>query len=142
MLERTLAIIKPDGVRSRIIGEIIRCYEQGGLTPIAIRSTQLTKEQAKDFYQVHRDQPFFDDLTSFMSSGLIVVLALEGEGAILRHRDLMGATDPSKAAEGTIRKAFGSSIDCNVVHGSDALETAGKEIEFFFSDDDLYSQIE
>jgi len=142
MVERTLAIIKPDGVRSLVIGEIIRRYEQSGLIPIAIRLTQLTKEQAKAFYQVHCNQPFFNDLTSFMSSGPIVVLALEGEGAILRHRDLMGATDPSKAAEGTIRKAFGASIDFNVVHGSDAPETAGKEIEFFFTDSDLYSRTE
>jgi len=137
MLEQTLAIIKPDGVRSRVIGDIIRRYEEGGLTPIAIRLTRLTKEQAESFYQVHRERPFFGDLTSFMSSGPIVVLALEGEGAILRHRDLMGATDPADAAEGTIRKAFGASIDCNVVHGSDASETAGEEIKFFFEDHDL-----
>ena len=139
MLERTLAIIKPDGVRSRVIGEIIRRYEQDGLTPIAIRSTRLTKEQAEAFYQVHRAQPFFGDLISFMSSGPIVVLALEGEGAILRHRDLMGATDPAKAMDGTIRKAFGTSIDCNVVHGSDAPDAADKEIKFFFNDRDLCS---
>jgi len=137
MLERTLAIIKPDGVRNRIIGEIIRRYEQDGLTPIAIRSTQLTKEQAEVFYNVHREQPFFGDLTSFMASGPIVVLALEGEGAILRHRELMGATDPAMAADGTIRKAFGTSIDCNVVHGSDGLEAADTEITFFFNDNDL-----
>ncbi len=137
MLERTLAIIKPDGVRNRIIGEIIRRYEQDGLTPIAIRSTQLTKEQAEVFYSVHREQPFFGDLTSFMSSGPIVVLALEGEGAILRHRELMGATDPALAADGTIRKAFGTSIDCNVVHGSDGLEAADMEIKFFFNDNEL-----
>ena len=127
MLERTLAIIKPDGVRNRVIGDIIRRYEQDGLNPIAIRSTRLTKEQAEQFYDVHRQQPFFGDLTSFMSSGPIVVLALEGEGAILRHRELMGATNPAEAADGTIRKAFGTSIDCNVVHGSDAPDTARSE---------------
>ena len=139
MLERTLAIIKPDGVRNRVVGEIIRRYEQEGLYPIAIRSTRLTKEQTEEFYQVHREQPFFDDLTSFMSSGPIVVLTLEGESAILRHREIMGSTDPAQAAEGTIRKAFGESIDCNVVHGSDALESANKEIIFFFKNNDLNS---
>ncbi len=137
MLERTLAIIKPDGVKNRVIGEIIRRYEQSGLNPIAIRSVRLTNEQAEQFYQVHRERPFFGDLTSFMSSGPIVVLALEGEGAILRHRDLMGATDPAMAAEGTIRKAFGTSIDSNVVHGSDAPDAASEEIKFFFNDKDL-----
>ena len=142
MLERTLAIIKPDGVRNRVVGEIIRRYEQDGLNPIAIRSTRLSKEQAEQFYDIHRQQPFFGDLTSFMSSGPIVVLALEGEGAILRHRELMGATDPAKAVEGTIRKAFGTSIDCNVVHGSDAPEAAGIEIEFFFNNNDLHSSTE
>ena len=142
MLERTLAIIKPDGVQNQVIGKIISRYEQDGLNPIAIRSTRLTKEQAEQFYDVHRKQPFFGDLTSFMSSGPIVVLALEGEGAILRHRELMGATDPANAADGTIRKAFGTSIDCNVVHGSDAPEAANEEIKFFFNDNDLSSVTE
>ena len=139
MLERTLAIIKPDGVRNRVVGDIIRRYEKDSLYPIAMRLTRLTKERAQVFYNIHREQPFFGDLTTFMSSGPIVVLALEGEGAILRHREVMGATDPAKATEGTIRKAFGTSIDCNVVHGSDAAETAIEEIKFFFSDDDLHS---
>ncbi len=137
MLERTLAIIKPDGVKAKVVGEIIRRYEQDSLNPIAIRSTRLTKEQAEKFYYIHRERPFYGDLTSFMSSGPIVVLALEGENAILRHRDLMGATNPVEAAEGTLRKAFGASLDCNVVHGSDAPETALEEISFFFKDEDL-----
>lgn len=137
MRERTLAIIKPDGVRNRLIGEIIRRYEQDDLTPIAIRSTRLTREQAEMFYYVHHNQPFFSNLTSFMSSGPIVVLALEGENAVRRHRTLIGATNPSEAAEGTIRKMFGTSIDYNVVHGSDSTDSARKEIEFFFHNNEL-----
>ena len=139
MIERTLAIIKPDGVKKRVVGEIIRRYEKNKLYPVAIKSTWLTKAEAESFYCVHRERPFFSDLTAFMSSGPIVVMALEGEDAIMRHRELMGATDPLQAAEGTIRKDFAESIDCNIVHGSDANETAKDEIGFFFDNNSLHS---
>jgi nucleoside-diphosphate kinase len=133
MVERTLAIIKPDAVGRHLVGAIIQRYEQAGLIPIGMKLLRLTKAQAEAFYYVHKQRPFFDSLCSFMSSGPIVVLALEGENAIQRHRDLMGATDPAKAAEGTIRKAYGTHIEHNVVHGSDSTETARFELAYFFS---------
>jgi len=135
--ERTLAIIKPDAVRKNVIGDIIRRYEVAGLKPIAIRMVQLSKSAAQEFYAVHRERPFFDSLTTFMSSGPIVVLVLSGDDAIKRHRDLMGATDPAKADPGTIRAVYGTNIECNAVHGSDSPETARFEIGYFFSDTEL-----
>jgi nucleoside-diphosphate kinase len=132
MSERTLAIIKPDAVKKQAIGDIIKRYEAAGLRPVAIRMTQLTKSQAEGFYAVHRARPFFDGLTTFMSSGPVVILVLAGENAIKRHRDLMGATDPAKAEAGTIRAAHGSNIEYNAVHGSDSAETARFEIGYFF----------
>ncbi len=133
MIERTLAIIKPDAVGRHLVGAIIQCYEQAELIPLGMKLMRLTKAQAEGFYYVHKQRPFFDSLCSFMSSGPIVVLALEGEHAIQRHRNLMGATDPAKAADGTIRKAYGTHIEHNAVHGSDAPESAHFELGYFFS---------
>ncbi len=133
MVERTLAIIKPDAVGRHLVGTIIQRYEQARLIPIGMKLMRLTKAQAEGFYYVHKQRPFFDSLCSFMSSGPIVVLALEGEHAIQRHRDLMGVTDPAKADEGTIRKAYGTHIEHNAVHGSDSPESAQFELGFFFS---------
>ncbi|WP_447972452.1 nucleoside-diphosphate kinase [Nitrospira sp. Kam-Ns4a] len=137
MAERTLAIIKPDAVKKHAIGDIIRRYEAAGLEPIAMRMLQLSKAAAEGFYAVHRQRPFFDSLTRFMASGPIVVLVLEGDGAIKRHRDLMGATDPAKADRDTIRAVYGTSIEANAVHGSDSPETARFEIGYFFSEMEL-----
>jgi nucleoside-diphosphate kinase len=137
MTERTLAIIKPDAVKKDAIGDIISRYEKAGLRPLAIRMTTLTKSAAEGFYAVHRQRPFFDSLTTFMSSGPVVVVALSGEDAIKRHRELMGATDPAKAAPGTIRAAHGANIEFNAVHGSDSPETAQFEIGYFFPGVDL-----
>jgi len=133
MIERTLAIIKPDAVGRHHIGAITMMYEKAGLIPLGMKLMRLTKAQAEAFYYVHKQRPFFDSLCSFMSSGPVVVLVLEGEDAIKRHRDLMGATDPAKAADGTIRKAFGTHIEHNAVHGSDSAETAQFELAYFFS---------
>jgi nucleoside-diphosphate kinase len=133
MVERTLAIIKPDAMGRHQSGAILQRYEQAGLIPVAMRLLRLTKAQAEGFYYVHKQRPFFDSLCSFMSSGPIVVLALEGEDAVKRHRDLMGATDPAKAAEGTLRKIFGTHIEHNAVHGSDSPDTAKFELAYFFS---------
>ena len=132
MAERTLAIIKPDAVKKRVIGDVIRRYEAAGLNPIAMKMIQLSQSIAEGFYAVHRERPFFHDLTAFMSSGPSVVLVLEGENAIQANRDLMGATDPQKAGAGTIRAAHGASIEANAVHGSDSPETARFEIGYFF----------
>lgn len=137
MVERTLAIIKPDAVKKNVIGDIVRRYEGAGLRPIAMRMMRLTKAEAEGFYAVHRQRPFFESLTRFMASGPIVVLVLDAEDAIKRHRDLMGATDPGKADAGTIRAIHGTSIEQNAVHGSDSPETAGFEIGYFFSEMEL-----
>lgn len=136
-VERTLSIVKPDGVRANVIGEVFKRFESAGLQIVAARMTSLTKAQAQAFYAVHRERPFFDSLTTFMSSGPIVASVLEGEDAINRNRELMGATNPAEAAPGTIRKEYASSVEQNIVHGSDAPETAREEIGFFFSDADL-----
>jgi nucleoside-diphosphate kinase len=133
MTEQTLAIVKPDAVRKNLIGEIIRRIEAGGLRVAAARFLHLTKRQAEGFYDVHRERPFFASLTEFMSSGPVMVLALEGDGAIARWRALMGATDPAKADPGTIRKDLGAGVEQNATHGSDAPETARTEIAYFFS---------
>lgn len=131
-MERTLAIIKPDSVAARNVGAIIDRIEQSDLKIVALRSICLTREEAEGFYGVHRGKPFFDSLTAFMSSGPAVVLVLESPDAIRRWRDLMGATDPSRADEGTIRQEFGASIERNATHGSDASDTAAYEVSYFF----------
>jgi nucleoside-diphosphate kinase len=131
-IERTLSIIKPDAVRKNLIGKILGRFEAAGLRIVAARMMRLSRTDAEAFYAVHRDRPFFRDLVEFMTSGPIMVQALEGEGAIMKHRDLMGATDPKKAAPGTIRADFAESIDANAVHGSDSDETARTEVAFFF----------
>jgi len=132
-MERTLSIIKPDGVAKALIGEVLRRFEQNGLRIVALKMIQMSKKQAQGFYAVHREKPFFDSLTDFMSSGPCLVAILEGEGAIEKNRKLMGATDYTKADPGTIRADFAGSIERNIVHGSDAPETAGYEIGYFFN---------
>ncbi len=132
MSERTLAIIKPDAVKKNAVGDIIARYEAAGLIPIAIRMRTLTKPEAEGLYAVHKQRPFFDSLVTFMSSGRIVVLVLEGDGAVKRHRDLMGATDPAKADAGTLRALYGTNIEYNAIHGSDSPETARFEIGYLF----------
>ncbi len=132
-MERTLAIVKPDGVSRGLLGEVIKRIEEGGFKVVAAKMLHLSRAQAQGFYAVHRERPFFNDLTAFMSSGPVVAMVLEGENAITRWRDLMGATDFRKAAEGTIRRAFATDIEKNVVHGSDAPETAAFEIGYFFN---------
>jgi len=134
-LERTLSIIKPDAVAKNVIGEILSRFEKAGLRIIAARMIQLSREQAEGFYAVHKDRPFFNDLVEFMISGPVMVQVLEGEDAIATNRELMGATNPSDAAAGTIRADFAQTVDENAVHGSDAAETAAVEIEYFFGDD-------
>ena len=129
-LERTLSIIKPDAVAKNVIGEIYSRFEKAGLKIVAARMLHLSRADAEGFYAVHKGRPFFNDLVAFMSSGPVMIQALEGAGAILKHRDLMGATDPKKAAPGTIRADFADSIDANAVHGSDAAETAAVEIAY------------
>jgi nucleoside-diphosphate kinase len=137
-LERTLSIVKPDGVRANLIGEVYRRLEKAGLSIIATRMLQLSQREAEGFYAVHRERPFFRDLVRFMTSGPVVVQVLEGENAIARNRDVMGATDPQRAAPGTIRADLASSIEQNVVHGSDAPDTAAREIAYFFSTTELF----
>src|ERR1700733_14352623 len=132
-LERTLSIVKPDGVERNLIGEVYRRYESQGLRIIAARMLRLTVEQAQLFYAVHRERPFYASLGRYMSSGPVIAQVLEGENAVARHREIMGATDPAKAAAGTIRADLAQSIEANVVHGSDAPETAAREIGFFFN---------
>ena len=134
-IERTFSIIKPDGVEKNLIGEIYKRFEGAGLQIIGSRMVQLTKEQAEGFYAVHKERPFYNDLVSYMTSGPVMVQALEGENAILQNRTLMGATNPAEADAGTIRADFAASIEENVVHGSDGPDTAAVEIAFFFGDD-------
>ncbi len=133
-MEQTLSIIKPDGVAKNIIGEIYRRFEDGGLRVVAARMMHLTAEQVGEFYAVHKKRPFYDDLVGYMSSGPVMVQVLEGDSAILKNREIMGATNPSEADPGTIRADFAESIDANVVHGSDGSATAAEEIAFFFGD--------
>ena len=137
MIERTLSIVKPDAVRKNAVGAILSRFEAAGLKIVATRMVTLSKTQAQGFYAVHKERPFFDSLTTFMSSGPILVSVLEGEDAIRAHRDLMGATNPDEAAAGTIRKDFATNIEQNVVHGSDGPETAAWEIGYFFGGIDL-----
>ena len=136
-IERTLSIIKPDAVAKNVIGQILSRFEAGGLKIVAARMMHLSRAEAEAFYGVHRERPFFRDLVDFMVSGPIMVQVLEGENAIARNRELMGATDPKKAAKGTIRADFAQSIDANAVHGSDAPETARTEIAYFFATQEL-----
>ena len=139
-VERTLSIIKPDAVAKNVIGQILARFEKAGLKIVAAKMTQLSRNEAEGFYAVHRGRPFFKDLVDFMISGPVMIQVLEGEGAILKHRDLMGATDPKKAAAGTIRAEFAQSIDANAVHGSDAVDTAQVEIAYFFSSSQVHSR--
>jgi len=139
-IERTLSIIKPDAVKKNAIGQIVARFEAAGLKVVAARLAQLSRAEAEQFYAVHAARPFFKDLVEFMISGPVFIQALEGEGAILKNRDLMGATDPKKAEKGTIRADFADSIDANAVHGSDAAETAAQEIAFFFPGMGIYSR--
>ena len=136
-IERTLSIIKPDGVQKNLIGEVYRRFEQAGLRIVAARMLHLTKAQAEAFYAVHRERPFYKDLVTYMTTGPVIAQVLEGENAVEAHRRIMGATDPKKADAGTIRRDFAASIEENVVHGSDAVETARQEIGFFFAQADL-----
>ncbi len=139
-MQRTLSIIKPDAVAKNVIGEIYTRFERAGLKVVAARMKHLSKEDAEGFYAVHRERPFFADLVEFMCSGPVMIQVLEGEDAIARNRELMGATDPRQAAPGTIRADFATTIDANAVHGSDAAETAKEEIAYFFGDDEIYSR--
>lgn len=136
-LERTFSIVKPDGVQKNLIGEVYRRFEQAGLKIVAARMVHLTQRQAEGFYAVHSERPFFKDLVKYMTSGPVVVQVLEGDNAVAKNRELMGATDPKKAAPGTIRADLASSIEENVVHGSDSAENAAIEIAFFFASSDL-----
>lgn len=136
-VERTLSIIKPDAVAKNVIGKIISRFEDAGLAVVAGRMMQLTREQAEGFYAVHRERPFFGELVGFMISGPVFVQVLEGENAIAKNRDLMGATDPKKAEPGTIRADFADSIDANAVHGSDSAENAAIEIDYFFKPEEV-----
>ncbi len=133
-VERTLSIVKPDGVSRNLIGEVYRRFEQSGLRIVAARMLRLTQRDAEGFYAVHRERPFFRDLCAYMTSGPVMVQVLEGEGAVAKNREIMGATDPKKAAPGTIRADLAESIERNVVHGSDSTDNAAREIAFFFSE--------
>jgi nucleoside-diphosphate kinase len=139
-VERTLSIIKPDAVAKNVIGKIYSRFESNGLKVVAARMMSLSRADAEGFYAVHRERPFFKDLVEFMISGPVMVQVLEGENAIAKNRELMGATDPSKAAAGTIRADFAASIDANAVHGSDAADTARVEIDYFFAQMNVYSR--
>ena len=139
-IERTLSIIKPDAVAKNVIGQIYVRFEGAGLRIIAAKMAHLSRGEAEAFYAVHKARPFFNDLVNFMISGPVMIQVLEGEGAIAKNRDLMGATDPKKAAKGTIRADFAESIDANAVHGSDAAETAAVEVAFFFPGMSIYSR--
>ena len=138
-IEQTLSIIKPDGVQAHHIGDIISRFECQGLSVVAIKMVQLSKDQAEKFYSVHQNRPFFKDLVTYMISGPVVVQVLEGPNAVAKNREIMGATDPKKAAPHTIRADFGTNMEKNAVHGSDSLENAQKEITFFFAKEDIFS---
>ncbi|QVL55439.1 MAG: nucleoside-diphosphate kinase [Simkaniaceae bacterium] len=138
--ERTLSIIKPDAVSKNYVGDILARFEKAGLKIIAAKMKHLSRADAEGFYAVHKERPFFKDLVDFMISGPVMISALEGEGAIAKNRDLMGATNPKEAAPGTIRADFAQSIDANAVHGSDGVDTAKTEISFFFNKDEIYSR--
>jgi len=133
-MERTLSIIKPDGVEKGVIGKVVARFEAAGLKPIAIRMARLSQAEAEGFYSVHKARPFFGDLVKFMTSGPVLLMVLEGEGAVAKNREVMGATDPRKAADGTLRKDFATDIEKNTVHGSDSPENARTEIAYFFAE--------
>ena len=133
-IERTLSIIKPDGVERNLVGKVIGRFEEEGLLPVAMRMVHLSQREAEGFYAVHKERPFFDSLVEFMTRSPVVVMVLEGDDAIARNREIMGATDPAEADEGTLRKLYASGIEENTVHGSDSPENAVKEINYFFSD--------
>ena len=137
-MERTLSIVKADGVQKHLIGEVIKRFEDRGLKVIGLKMISMDKKEAQGFYAVHREKPFFESLTTFMSSGPSVVMVLEGEGAISKTRELMGATDPKQAKEGTLRRQFATNVEKNVVHGSDAPETAAFEIKYFFNSLEMF----
>jgi nucleoside-diphosphate kinase len=137
-MEKTLSIVKPDGIQKRLIGEIIKRFENNGLKVIGLKMISMNKKEAEGFYAVHRGKPFFESLTTFMSSGPCVVMVLQGERAISKIRELMGATDPKQAKEGTLRHEFAANIEKNVVHGSDAPETAAFEIKYFFNSMEIF----
>jgi nucleoside-diphosphate kinase len=137
-MERTLSIVKPDGTQKHLIGEVIKRFENSGLKVIGLKMISMNKQEAEGFYAVHRGKPFFESLTAFMSSGPSVVMVLEGEGAISKTRELMGATDPKQAKEGTLRHQFATNIEKNVVHGSDTPETAAFEIKYFFNSLEIF----
>jgi nucleoside-diphosphate kinase len=137
-IERTLSIVKPDAVNKGVIGGVLSKLEEAGLKIVATRMTRMTEDQAKAFYAVHKERPFYGELVSFMTSGPVVVSVLEGDNAIAKNREVMGATDPAKAEDGTIRKLFGTNIERNAVHGSDGPDTAAQEIPFFFSSLDIH----
>ena len=139
-IEKTISIIKPDAVAKNVIGEIYSRFEKNGLKVVAAKMKQLSKEDAEGFYAVHKERPFFNDLVSFMTSGPVMIRVLEGENAVLKNRELMGATNPKEAAAGTIRADFAESIDANAVHGSDSLENAAIEIAYFFKPEDVVSR--
>jgi len=137
-MERTLSIVKPDGVQKHLIGEVIKRFEDHRLKVVSLKMIWMNKKEAEGFYAVHRGKPFYESLTTFMSSGPAVVMVLEGEGAISKVRELMGATDPKQAKEGTLRRQFAANIEKNVVHGSDAPETAAFEIKYFFNSLEMF----
>jgi nucleoside-diphosphate kinase len=137
-MERTLSIVKPDGIQKHLMGEVIKRFEDHGLKVIGLKMISMNKKEAEGFYAVHRGKPFFESLTAFMSSGPSVVMVLEGEGAISKTRELMGATDPKQAKEGTLRRQFATNIEKNLVHGSDAPETAAFEIKYFFNSLEIF----
>lgn len=139
-IERTLSIVKPDAVSQNVIGKIYARFEQEGLKIVAAKMKRLSRLEAECFYDVHRDKPFFSELVDFMTQGPVMIQVLEGENAIARNREIMGATNPEKAAEGTLRKLYASSIQNNAVHGSDAPETAAREIKYFFSEIEIFSR--
>jgi nucleoside-diphosphate kinase len=136
-MERTLSIIKPDGLEKGIVGKIIAKFEEKGLKPVAMRLQHLSQREAEGFYAVHKARPFFKDLVTFMTSGPVVLMVLEGEGAVAKNREVMGATNPANAAEGTIRKLFATDIEKNTVHGSDSLENAKVEVAYFFRETEI-----
>ncbi len=136
--ERTLSIIKPDAVKKNAIGNILAMFEDAGLRIAATKKIRLSQDQAQKFYEVHKERPFYGSLVEFMTSGPVVVSVLEGENAIKKNREVMGATNPAEAAEGTVRKRFANNIEQNAVHGSDAPETAKEEVAFFFNDDEIF----
>ncbi|MGB9628907.1 MAG: nucleoside-diphosphate kinase [Thermodesulfobacteriota bacterium] len=138
MMQRTLSIVKPDGVKRNLIGEVIKRFEENGLRVIGLKMIHMNKKEAEGFYAVHQGKPFYESLTQFMSSGPSVVMVLEGENAILKTRELMGATDPEEAKEGTLRRQYATSIERNIVHGSDGPETAAFEISYFFNALELF----